>query len=118
MENNKANSTFSKNGNWGIGRIFWGLLLVLVGVMLIAENFGYINVNWVDLLRLWPLLVIAAGLSILSVKSVVWKIFTIILAVVTLSAIAFVALSAYPSSRPINREIQIDQNGVHMFLKY
>jgi len=118
MENNKFNSTVSKSGNWGIGRIFWGLLLVMVGGMLIAENFGYINVNWVDLWRLWPLLVIAAGLSILSVKSIVWKIFTVVLAVVTLSAIAFVALSTYSNTRPLNREIQIDQNGVHMFLKY
>ena len=112
MENNfKASKP--KNDNWNIGRIFWGLLLVLIGGMLVADNFGWLNVNWGDLWRLWPLVIIAIGVSILSVKGIVWKIFTIVLAAVTLGAIAFVALGNY-SGPNVNHDIKIDKNGVHI----
>jgi len=102
----------------GIGRIFWGLLLVLVGGMLIADNFGLVNVNWSDLWRLWPLCVIAAGLSVLSVRGTIWKIFMILFALATLGAIGYVAMSGMPwGGSAIEKQINIDRDGVHILIK-
>jgi hypothetical protein len=38
-----------------------GLFLLLIGVLLILENFGYISIGHV--LRLWPVIIIAIGLG-------------------------------------------------------
>ena len=121
MENNKSTANCprcNRDKNWAIGRIFWGLLLVLVGGMLIADNFGWVNVNWSDLWRLWPLFIIAAGISVLSIRGIVWKIFTIILALATLCAIGYVAMSGTPwANSSIEKQINIDRDGVHILIK-
>lgn len=77
---------------WNVGRIFWGLLLVLVGGLLLADNFGLVAISWNGLWKLWPLLIVMAGLSILSVRNWVWRILSVLLVVVTLVAIAYVAV--------------------------
>jgi hypothetical protein len=46
--------------------IFWPLLLVVAGTLLLLGNFNLIRLNPLALLRdYWPLLLIAAGLDIL-----------------------------------------------------
>lgn len=46
--------------------LFWPILLLGVGVVWLLSNLGYITpVNWVSLLRLWPVLLIVAGLDLL-----------------------------------------------------
>lgn len=77
---------------WNVGRIFWGLLLVLVGGLLLADNFGLVAISWNGLWKLWPLLIVMAGLSILSVRNWVWRIISVLLVIVTLAAIAYVAV--------------------------
>ncbi len=77
--------------NWNLGRLFWGLLLVLVGGLILASNFGWLTVSWDNLWRLWPLAIIAAGLSVLSVRSRVWRLATLLLILLTLASVAFVA---------------------------
>ncbi len=56
--------------------MFAGLLLVIVGVVFLLENLGYISGNVWDVI--WPLIVIIAGLSLLlrqgSIKGIVSKI--------------------------------------------
>lgn len=117
MENNfKVNDDIrsKKNKEWGVGRIFWGLLLILIGSMLIASNFGFAHINWSSIAGLWPLFIIAAGLSILSLRSIVWKILSVILAILALCAIAIVALGdSHVVSSP-SKQIDIDKNGIHI----
>jgi len=118
MENNKNHTNCPKCDNdkkWPIGRIFWGLLLIILGGLLIIDNFNLVNVNWLDLWRLWPLIIIAIGLSVLSIRSIVWKIFTIILAIVTLIAVVYIALGNY-SNGLLQKQINIDQNGIHIVI--
>ncbi|MGH2592056.1 MAG: LiaI-LiaF-like domain-containing protein [Anaerolineae bacterium] len=46
--------------------IFWPLLLIVVGVLLLLGNFNLIAINpWLLIRDYWPLLLIAAGLDIL-----------------------------------------------------
>ena len=117
MENNNIKPSH-KNSNLNIGRIFWGLLLILVGGLLVIDNFAWANVNWSELWRLWPLLIIAAGLSILSIRSVVWKILSAVLAIFTLAAVAFVALSGNIGADAIGcHDIQIDKSGIHIVVE-
>ncbi len=47
------------------GGIFWGLLLLIVGVVWLAGSLGYVTLNFDILL---PLLVIVAGLYLLVTK--------------------------------------------------
>ena len=45
-----------------IGTIFWGLILITIGGLLLARNFGYPIPIWSVLARYWPVLIIAWGL--------------------------------------------------------
>lgn len=49
-------------------RVFWGVLLILVGVLFILKNLGIVFFAWREFIHLWPLLFILWGLSVLPVK--------------------------------------------------
>jgi len=48
-----------------ISRLFAGLLIVLLGVALILSNFDVLHLDWSYIFRLWPVLLIFAGISVL-----------------------------------------------------
>lgn len=58
--------------------IFWGLILILFGVLLIGRNLGYWNFDWYNFLRLWPVLFILWGLSVLPVRNEIKAFFLVI----------------------------------------
>lgn len=80
--------------NWA-SKVFWGLLLILIGGLALAGNFGLATIEWSSLWRLWPLFIVAAGLSILSFKNIIWKILSVILSVAAVTAIAWVLLGGF-----------------------
>jgi cytochrome c oxidase subunit IV len=80
--------------NWA-NKVFWGLLLILIGGLALVGNFGLATIEWSNLWRLWPLFIVAAGLSILSFKNIIWKIISVILSVVAVAAIAWVLLGGF-----------------------
>jgi len=45
--------------------IFWGIILILIGVLFILQNLNIIDFRWVSLWRLWPIFLILWGVSIL-----------------------------------------------------
>jgi hypothetical protein len=51
-----AKSEKSRRG----GKVFWGLVLILVGVLILLDNLGYLR-N--DIIRFWPVLVIIWGIK-------------------------------------------------------
>jgi 4-hydroxybenzoate polyprenyltransferase len=53
---------FGINGEKAHGSLFWGILLIVLGVMLQLHNLG-LSPDW--LFRLWPLLVVFAGFYII-----------------------------------------------------
>ena len=47
-------------------RFRWGILFILVGVLLLLNNIGQLSWDvWVDIANLWPLILIAIGVSLL-----------------------------------------------------
>jgi hypothetical protein len=51
--------------------IFWAIILIAVGVLAILGNFGVIHFSWLTVWRLWPLILILWGVSILPLKDTV-----------------------------------------------
>lgn len=92
-DNNCELPNKSENNNIA-SKIFWGLLLILIGGIALAGNFNLIKVEWGSLWRLWPLFIIVAGLSILSFKNIIWNIISVILSVLTVCAIGWILIGS------------------------
>jgi len=45
--------------------VFWGVILIVVGVLFILQNLHVVDFEWVRLWRLWPVLLVLWGISIL-----------------------------------------------------
>jgi len=66
--NHSLNNNFMKK-NRGI---FWGLLLVTLGFLWLGKTFDLFHFSWCNVWRLWPLLVIWLGVSLLPIEQL-WK---------------------------------------------
>ena len=67
--------------------IFWGVVLIALGSLFIFRNLDIIFFSWMDILRLWPFLLVILGVSMLPVKSslkALFMVLTVIFAVVVL----------------------------------
>ncbi len=53
---------------WRLGGVFWGLLFMLIGGLLLLDNFNVVSVNFANLWQLWPVIIIFAGASMLSLR--------------------------------------------------
>jgi hypothetical protein len=51
--------------------VFWGLSLIIIGVLLVARNMGMVDFEWFNIVRLWPLLFIFWGLSVLPIRDTI-----------------------------------------------
>ncbi len=72
--------------------IFWGVILITLGALFILKNLDIIYFNWYAIFRLWPLLLILIGISILPVKNTI-KLILSFLAIIL--AITFIFSSPY-----------------------
>lgn len=59
-------------------KIFWGIMLVLIGILFILKNVGIIYFNWQTIWRLWPVILILWGISILPVKDYIKLIISVL----------------------------------------
>jgi len=48
-----------------LSSLFWGVLFVLIGGLFLLNNIGVLNVDWTTVWRLWPMILVLWGLSIL-----------------------------------------------------
>lgn len=94
--------------NWSINRIFWGLLLVVIGGLMLVDNFNIVQVDWSNLWKLWPLIIISCGLSILAIRSWFWRILSILLVIATMGVIVWAAVGGQdmPGSTNLYDSIQ------------
>ncbi len=49
-------------------KIFWGAILILIGILIILKNVGAIYFTWWSIIRLWPVILILWGISVIPVK--------------------------------------------------
>jgi Domain of unknown function (DUF5668) len=49
--------------------LVWGTLLLGFGLFLLAKKLGWLHIDWEGVLRFWPLLLVAAGISLLANRS-------------------------------------------------
>jgi hypothetical protein len=45
-------------------RLIPGLILVLIGLVILFDNLGYIDFDWTDILNLWPVFLILVGVNL------------------------------------------------------
>lgn len=74
---------------WNTGGIFWGLLLILVGTLLLLDNLTIITVNLANVWDLWPVLIIGAGLSLLSLRGWIGGLVSFLAVIALLGLVAF-----------------------------
>lgn len=49
--------------------VFWGVILIFLGVLFILQNLGMVFFDWRSLWRLWPVILVLWGIAILPAKS-------------------------------------------------
>lgn len=105
-----------RDDNWNVSKIFWGLLFIVIGALVLLANFDIITVDWGNIWRLWPILIISCGLSILSFRNLIWRLASILLVIMTMGLIVFVATAdtelLTTSSRAYISSIEYKNNNI------
>jgi hypothetical protein len=58
-------------------KIFWGVMLVLIGILFILKNTGVIYFDWQTIWRIWPIILILWGISLIPIKDYIKLIFSV-----------------------------------------
>lgn len=51
--------------------VFWGVILVTIGILFVLRNMGVIYFSWFSILNLWPVFLIVLGVSLLPINGIV-----------------------------------------------
>lgn len=78
-----------KQKRWNVGSVFWGLLLIMIGVLFLLDNLDVVTVNFNNVWQLWPVFIIGAGLSLLSLKGWFGALVSFVAAIAVLGLVAF-----------------------------
>lgn len=58
--------------------IFWGIILILIGILFTLDNLNVLDFDWYNLWRLWPVVFILWGISVLPVKDIIKVVLVIV----------------------------------------
>lgn len=87
-----------ESNNWLNGNLLWGGLFMLAGLLFLLGNLGLVSIAWGELWKLWPILIIIAGLSILKLRG--WVAVTVYgLAILLVIGLVWVTLTGNLSSQ-------------------
>jgi len=76
--------------------VVWPVILIAAGVLFLLSNFGYLDLNFSELWRLWPLLLVLMGLDILlGRRSVIGNIIVLLITIAVVAGVVLF-LSASP----------------------
>ncbi|HHT51590.1 MAG TPA: hypothetical protein GX007_00195 [Bacteroidales bacterium] len=64
-------------------QFFWGILLITVGVLWILHSSAVVTLCWLDVRKLWPVIFIFIGVSIIPVKDWIKFILNLLVLAVT-----------------------------------
>ncbi len=68
--------------------LFWGVILIALGVLYLLKQLDIIWFNWRDIVSLWPLLLVLWGISLLPIKPAI-KLISSLIAVVVMVLIIY-----------------------------
>lgn len=68
-------------------KIFWGLLLVIIGVLFILKNTGVLYFSWHSMWHLWPVILILWGISLIPIKDWIKLVLSLVTVVITFFAV-------------------------------
>lgn len=90
-----------------VGAIFWGALFIFVGTLLLLDNLNVVNVNFMNLWQLWPVLIIGAGVSMFSLRGWVAGVVSLVLvlALAGLTLLVAVDNSFYTSAQNVQTKV-------------
>lgn len=69
-------------------KLFWGILLVIIGILFILKNMGLIWFDWWTIVRLWPLILILWGISLIPLKDSIKLILSLVAIALTFLIVA------------------------------
>ncbi|UCH66786.1 MAG: hypothetical protein JSW63_06590 [Ignavibacterium sp.] len=86
--------------------IFWGTLFIVLGILILANNFSTINLYWDNLVQYWPLVLVLLGISML-VKNVAGKSLIAGAAAVVLALVIFASVN-FTTSFVFDDDYEVD----------
>lgn len=98
----------------GIFRLFFGLLILIIGFGLLAQNLNIIpefNLNFSALFKFWPIFIILAGLSLLSQRSWLGSILAVIFSFILILVFIGLLMSSGDNSQMHNSQFEIKKEG-------
>lgn len=69
--------------------IFWGVILITIGALFFLKNLDIIWFSWRAIFRLWPLLLVLWGISILPIKNLIKLLLSFAAVLITILVIYF-----------------------------
>lgn len=89
--------------------IFWGTLFIVLGALILINNFQSINLDWQSIWKYWPAAIILIGVSIIS-KDLVLKSIIAGLAALVLSVTIFASVKTFGDCTGDNFRIVFDDD--------
>lgn len=91
-----------------------GMVLIVLGALFLLNNLGFMDINFSNIMRLWPLILIMIGVSMLSIRGVVGRILGIVvvlllLAILAMASVGFISPNQYSETSPRTQEVEISQ---------
>lgn len=59
-------------------RLFWGIVVLAIGIVALLSNWGVIHFSWTAALKLWPLLIVILGIMLLPTNDIVKAILLVV----------------------------------------
>ena len=88
--------------------LVWAAILIVIGVVLLLNNLGWTAITVWDLLRLWPVLLIVAGLDLLIGRRSVWgSVVVLIVLLLLVGGGLWLLSSAGPVSGTLGEEVVV-----------
>lgn len=99
-------TSFSRGGaaRWSPGGVFWGILFIVIGILILLDNLGVLSIYLERIWFLWPVAIIGIGISLLSVRSTLLRILSLIFVLAVCSVVAYILVSP--------QAVSIDSSGV------
>ncbi len=92
--------------------IFWGLLFISIGVLVLLNNFGVMNIYWSGVWKFWPLVIVLWGISFLT-KNLIMKNILVGSAAIFLAVVIFASVKSATNIIDNDIEFVIDGDDVH-----